>query len=155
MATFMGKRKRSPYLLLEIAIALLLLSIFLNPALFSPFSLVKKQKEQLALFEVHFQIENALLEAEEKLRTAEIPWSVIEQAKKKPQPLPLTSSKTYSATLQKATIFTPKTLPDRSLAMLTIRISYLLPSKKNIERSRLFFVERKKHPFPTPPPDVT
>ncbi len=76
------KKKKHSYLLLELLIAIALLSLFLAPMLRAPFSYLKRQKEEIISLYLRFEGEKLLIGLEEELRTGLIPWSKIVQSQK-------------------------------------------------------------------------
>ena len=78
------KKLKHSYLLLELIIAIALLSLFLVPMLGSPLLHVKKQKNELLSLLVQNKSESLLIELEEKLVTGAIPWqTLLESSRKK------------------------------------------------------------------------
>lgn len=76
------KIKKHPYLLLELLIAIALLSLFLAPMLRAPFSYLKRQKEEIISLFLQLEGEKIFIEAEEDLRTGLISWAKIEKSQK-------------------------------------------------------------------------
>ncbi len=79
------KSKKHSYLLLELLVALFLLSLFLTPMLSSPFAYVKKQKHDIQSLYLQLEEEKLLIFMEEQLRTGQIPWDVIVKSETSPQ----------------------------------------------------------------------
>lgn len=71
------KIKKYSYLLLELLIAITLLSLFLAPMLQAPFSYMKKQKEEIISLFLRLQGEKLLIKVEEDLRTGQISWDTL------------------------------------------------------------------------------
>jgi len=81
------RNKRHTYLLLELLLAFSLLSLFLTPLLNTPFSYLKKQRQEILSLRWQQEGEKGLINIEEQLRTGEIPWDSIVKAQKQPVPL--------------------------------------------------------------------
>lgn len=76
------KKKKHSYLLLELLIAIAILSLFIGPMLRAPFSYLKRQKEEIISLCLGSEGEKLLIGLEEELRTGQIPWSKIVQSQK-------------------------------------------------------------------------
>ncbi len=79
----MQRRKRYSYILLELLIAISLLSLFLAPLLSSPFSYLRKQKKEIISIYLRLEAEKQLAFLEEKLRTQSISWKQILESQTK------------------------------------------------------------------------
>ena len=84
--------KKHSYLLLELLIAMSLLSVFLVPVLSSPFSHLKRQRQEILSLSLHNEGEKLLFLVEEKLRQGEVSWKMITESQKEKVFLDLPSS---------------------------------------------------------------
>jgi len=85
MPFFLKKKKRRYcYLLLEILVAIGLLSLFLAPILGSPFHHLKRQKQEILTLYLHRYGEEVRYLIEEQLRNGQISWKQIEESQKQP-----------------------------------------------------------------------
>jgi len=81
------KRKKYTYLLLELLIAIALLSLFLGPMLKAPFGYIVRQKQEILSLRLHLEAEKLFIRLEESLRTGQISWDrIVESGKKKEIP---------------------------------------------------------------------
>ncbi len=162
------KRKKHPYLLLELLIAIALLSLFLAPMLRAPFSYLKRQKEEIISLYLQFEGEKLFIGIEEDLRTGLISWAKIEQSQKekvlvKSSPLVLFPDNTFPK--MKSSLFLSKAILrklESGTWVGTVQVNLEFFSPSNQERvlhkaSTVFFVSKKKLELPITPssfPDV-
>lgn len=159
------KRKKHAYLLLELLIAISLLSLFLAPMLRAPFSYLKRQKEEIISLFLRLEGEKLFIEVEEELRTGQIPWSKIVESQK--ERIPIKSSTHF--------FFPDETFPKVESAMFlskatfeklesgtwigTVRVMLEFSStskqKKILHKmNSIFFVSKKKLDIPVGLPSL-
>ena len=78
------KVKKHTYLLLELLLAMFLLSLFLAPMLSSPFAYVRKQKQEISAIYFQLEEEKLLAHIEEHLRTGLISWNTLTSSEDSP-----------------------------------------------------------------------
>lgn len=77
------KRKKSPFLLLEIMIALALICLFIGPIVESPIFLFRSEYTHLINMELERIADNSFIEIKEKLFSNSIPFKDLESSDKK------------------------------------------------------------------------
>jgi hypothetical protein len=149
--------KKHSYLLLELLIAVTLLSLFLVPVLSSPFSHIKRQKQEIISLSFHKEGERLLFLVEEKLRQGEISWKEISESQKEKVFLDIPSLSKI-----KPTIFLQRTMlnetEDGSLqGLTTVKVEFIYPTKKKntYTASSTFFVCRKTLDMQLEPKDLS
>lgn len=144
------KKLKHSYLLLELIIAIALLSLFLVPMLGSPLIHVKKQKAELLSLLLQNKSENLLIDLEEKLVTGAIPWqTLLESSRKKKllesisplkleQGFPLVEANIY---LVRSTF--AKNNQGTSLGKVNVLIEFKrIPDKKKKEKEKDLFLKK-------------
>lgn len=135
--------KKHSYLLLELLIAVTLLSLFLVPVLSSPFSHLKRQKQEILSLSLYNEGERILFLVEEKLRQGEIPWKEISSSQKEKVFLDIESSSSI-----KPSIYLYKTTLNEGddgsiLGLTTAKVEFLEKGKPLLKASSTFFICRK------------
>ena len=164
--TTVKKRKKQAYLLLELLIAIAILSLFLAPMLRAPFGYLKRQRSEVTSLYLGLEGEKLLVEVEEDFRTGQIPWSKIISSQKEKVFIKSFSKdffpdKTFpkvevSIFLSKASL--KKLETGTWLGKVQVIIEFSCPSDKNkiIHKVKsVFFVSKKKLEGSINPPTLS
>ena len=150
------KRKKHPYLLLELLIALALLALFLGPMLGSPLAHLRNQKKEILNLYLDLEGEKILFAIEEQMRTGLITWDMLIKNEGKKtlletlKPFEIPADKTFPLLIPKVYLSRKALKQDINgiwIGTVRVTVEFTMPSNKTSHTHRIyatFFISKKK-----------
>ena len=149
------KKKKHPYLLLELLIALALLALFLGPMLGSPLAHLRNQKKEILDLYLSLEGEKIIFTTEEKMRKGLIDWdTLIKNEGKKTlleilDPFTIPEDKTIPLIIPKVYLSRKALKQDANgtwIGTVRVTVEFTLPSNKILlpRKYATFFVSKKR-----------
>ena len=158
------KKKKQAYLLLEILVAIALVTLFVIPTVSFPMNHIKKQRKEILSLYLFLKAEELLNETEEKIRTGEISWDILSQSAQEKKflletlpPLILDEEAHFPnikpLIFLKNTTIKKETRQEQGMTTVAVELRNATNGKKMHSMHSSFFITKKTlTPPKTPPP---